>query len=219
MNRVWVALVLTVVFAAAVTLVGVQSGGVAAPMSGHGSSRALETIKYYDVSGSSIEELRRDVFSRGPYDSNGRRFAGWAEWRIQWWFDRKQVPQGCAVARAVTETHVKYTLPRWIDADEAPLELQDTWNRFVEALTLHEQGHGKLARELAADIEFAIQSLPPEPTCDELDRKVNALANRMIREDKSQQAYDLMTGHGRTQGAAFPTVLVRASATEAADAQ
>lgn len=219
MSRVWVTLVLTVVCAAAVTLVGVRSGGNAAPAAYLGSSRALETIKYYDVRGSSIEELRRDVFTRGPYDSSGRRFAGWAEWRIQWRFDRKEIPQGCAIANAVVEAHVNYTLPRWVDADDTPIELQDTWNRFLEALTLHEQGHGQLARELASEIEFAIKSLPPEPTCDELDRSVNVLANRMIREDKSQEAYDLATGHGRTQGAAFPTMIVRASATNAANQQ
>lgn len=212
MNRVRVAAGLAVVFAAGVTLVGVRSGGSAAPISNLEMSKAQETIKYYDVSGTTIDELRRDVFSRGPYDRAGQRFAGWAEWQIKWQFAHKQVPQGCAVGRAVTETHIQYTLPRWLDADAASPDLQETWSRFVEALTLHEQGHGQLARELAAAIEHAIQSLPPEPTCDELGRRVDALAKRMIAEDDSQEAYDLATGHGRTQGAAFPTMIVRATA-------
>src|SRR5690606_17666594 len=142
------AAILAVVFAAGVTFVGVRSGGSAAPVSSLGMSKAQETIKYYDVSGATIDELRQEVYSRGPYDRTGQRFAGWAEWRIQWWFNHKQVPQGCAVGEASTETHIQYTLPRWADAEAASPELRETWRRFVEALTLHEQGHGQLAREL-----------------------------------------------------------------------
>ncbi|HEX5600830.1 MAG TPA: DUF922 domain-containing Zn-dependent protease [Hyphomicrobiaceae bacterium] len=216
MRKNWVALVLTVAFAAAMALIGLGPGGSAAPTSSMEMSKAQETIKYYDVRGSTIEELRREVYSRGPYDSTGQRFAGWAEWRIRWWFDREQVPQGCKISRAVTETDIEYTLPRWVDADNAQPELRERWNRFLEALTLHEQGHGELARALAAEIEFAIRNLPPEPTCEELDRKVNELANRMILEDRTQEAYDLVTGHGQTQGAVFPdTVFVHASSEEA----
>lgn len=219
MQRVWVAGVMAVLFAALMTLIGVQNGGLAAPTSHLGdaklieNSKATETIKYYDVRGASIDELRRDVFSRGPYDErNDQRYAGWAEWRIEWSFDRREVPQGCAVNQASTKTHIKYTLPRWVDVDKAPAELRDRWQEFVEALTYHEFGHGRLARELAERIEFAIGSLPPEPTCEELDRKVNELANRMILEDDTQEAYDRETLHGQTQGAAFPTIVVRASA-------
>nr|PZN74272.1 MAG: hypothetical protein DIU57_19450 [Pseudomonadota bacterium] len=216
MRKNWVALVLTVAFAATMTLLGLGPGGSAAPTSSSDRSKARETIKYYDVRGTTIEELRHEVYSRGPYDSTGQRFAGWAEWRIRWWYDREQVPQGCKVSRAVTETDIEYTLPRWVDAANAPEELRETWNRFVEALTVHEQGHGDLARALAAEIEFAIRNLPPEPTCEELDRKVNELANRMILEDRTQEAYDLATGHGQTQGAVFPdAVVVHASSEEA----
>jgi len=212
MNRIWLAAVPTVVFAAAVSLLGAYSGGFAAPTSGIGNAIGREKVNYYDVRGTTLSELRKDVFSRGPYDkTKGQRFAGWTEWRIQWWFDRRNVPQGCAVDKAATETQVDYTLPRWADADRASPELQDTWKRFVEALTLHEEGHGRLARALAERVEFAIQSLPPEPTCEELDRRVSEIANRMIAEDREQEEYDRRTGHGHTQGAAFPSILVRAS--------
>lgn len=211
MKKIWLASVPTVVFAAAVSFLGINPGGIAAPTTGLGSAKAIEKVNYYHVRGTTLDELRKDVFSRGPLDkAKGQRFAGWTEWRIQWQFDRRNVPQGCAVEKAVTKTEVDYTLPRWTDADHAPPEVRETWNRFLEALTVHEEGHGQLARELAERLEFAIQSLPPEPTCEELDARVNELANRMIMEDKEQEEYDRRTGHGHTQGAAFPRVLVRA---------
>jgi len=217
MNRVWLACVLAVVFAAATGFIAIRSGGRAAPTTNLAISKAVAKVNYYDVRGTTLEELRQDVFSRGPYDKEANtRFAGWAEWRIQWWFDRREVAGGCAVANASTETHIEYTLPRWVDEDAAPPELRASWKRFIDALTEHEEGHGRLARELAEQIEFAIRSLPPEPTCEELDRKVNELANRLIREDKTQEAYDRETGHGETQGAAFPSILVHATSKTAA---
>ncbi|MCL4766093.1 MAG: DUF922 domain-containing protein [Hyphomicrobiaceae bacterium] len=211
MKKACLAGALAVVFAAAVSLVGAYSGGIAATTAGLGTSRAVEKINWYDIGGATLEELRKEVFTRGPYDKfKGQRFAGWTEWRIQWWFERRSVPQGCAPGKAVTETRITYTLPRWAGADGAPPELNDTWKRFVEALRLHEEGHGRLARELAGKIELAIESMPPEPTCEELEHQVGVLANRMILEDKEQIAYDVETGHGHSQGAAFPRVVVRA---------
>lgn len=209
--RIWLAATLAVLIAALVTILGVNSGGYAAQTVVVGGSKAIEKTTLYDVAGATLDEVRREVFTRGPYDTNkGMHFAGWTEWRIQWWFDRQDVPQGCAVRKAATETYINYTLPRWADADRAPAEVQRAWNRFVVALTLHEQGHGRLARELADKLKFAIESLPPEPDCKQLDNRVSELANHMILQDTSQEEYDRQTAHGQTQGAAFPSILVHA---------
>ncbi len=211
MKKVWLAGTLTAGFAALMSLVGTHSGGIAAPTTGLGNSKAIENASFYEVSGASLEELRTDVYARGPYDRHkGQRYAGWAEWRIEWRFERDMGPKGCAISDATTETHVDYTLPRWADAHRAPPEAQESWNRFIKALTLHEEGHGQLARELAQRIEVALRSLPPEHTCTALDQTANGLARRMIAEDKTQEEYDRLTGHGHTQGAAFPAILVRA---------
>lgn len=214
--KVWLAAALAVLVAATVSVLGAHSGGFAAPASQLVSGKAVEKTNFYHVSGTTLDELRDQVFTRGPYDrGKGLRFAGWTEWRIKWWFDQKDTPQGCAVDKAATEVHVSYTLPRWTDEDRASPEVRQAWKRFIDALTLHEEGHGQLARELGDRLRFAMESLPPEPDCDQLDDRVNELANRMIMEDKEQEEYDRRTGHGQTQGAAFPSIMVHAASPSA----
>ncbi len=219
MGTIRLACGLAIAVAGMVSWLGVYQTGVAAPTAPVGVVTAKESFKYYDVSGKTLDDLRRDVFARGPYDAiKGQRFAGWTSWNIRWWLDYQTVSEGCAVGQAATETHVTYTLPRWKDAAKAPIELQESWARFSGALTEHEQGHGHLARELGARIKTAIERLPPQPTCEQLNRHAGDLAHRMIWEDEEQEAYDRRTGHGATQGASFPRILVRAQGTATSEA-
>lgn len=219
MGTIRLACGLAIAVAGMVSWLGVYQTGVAAPTEPTGTVTSKETFKYYDVRGKTLDDLRRDVFARGPFDAvKGQRFAGWTSWNIRWWLDYQTVNEGCAVGRAATETRVTYTLPRWTDAAKAPIELQESWARFSGALTEHEHGHGHLARELGARIKIAIEELQPQPTCEQLNRRAGDLAHHMIWNDKEQEAYDRRTGHGATQGAAFPRVLVRAQGTETSEA-
>jgi predicted secreted Zn-dependent protease len=202
---------LAVGLAAAVSWAGVYQGGSAAPTPETAESAEQETFNYYEVEASSLEELRHEVYTRGPHDrTSNQRFAGWTSWQIRWWIDHHVTDAGCHVSKAITQTHVTYTLPHWANASHASLDLQQSWHRFVTALKEHEFGHGRLARELGGRIQLAIENLPPQPTCQTLNREASLLANRMIWEDKEQEAYDRRTGHGEKQGAAFPRILVRA---------
>jgi predicted secreted Zn-dependent protease len=168
----------------------------------------LEDTRYYEVSGSSLDQLRVTIFSRGLYDQRkGRRFAGWTDWAIQWWFEFHAAEEGCRIADAATQTRVTYTLPRWSDERTAPLALREAWHRFLDALTTHEHGHGQIARALGARIERALKDLPAESSCATLEERANALGSRMVETDQEQEAYDRRTGHGGLQGAVFPRVL------------
>jgi predicted secreted Zn-dependent protease len=211
MRKLSLACGLAIALAGIVSWMGMYQGGNAAATTGVMSVAELETVNLYDVRGQTLDELRRDVFSRGPFDRIKRqRFAGWTSWQIKWWLDHETDDTACSVTAARTETHVTYTLPQWSEEDHAPADLQRAWRRFITSLIEHEQGHGQLARELGDRIRIAIEQLPPHPDCGELERQANALAHAMIRDDRTQEAYDLQTGHGERQGAAFPRLLVRA---------
>lgn len=211
MHKFSLACGLAIALAGIVSWMGLHQGGNAAATTSQVAGGDLETVNLYDVKGRTLDELRRDVFSRGPYDRIKRqRFAGWTSWQIKWWLDHRADDETCTVTSARTETHVTYTLPRWREEHSAPLDLQQAWRRFLTALVEHEQGHGQLARELGDRIEVAIKQLPPHADCRELEREANELAEVMIRDDTEQEAYDLRTGHGERQGAAFPRLLVSA---------
>jgi len=212
MHKLSLACGLVIALAGTISWMGMYQGSNAAQTIEVVAGAEPETITYYAVKGRTLDELRREVFSRGPYDhTKGQRFAGWTSWQIKWWLEhRADDTNTCSVTGARTETHDTYTLPQWSDENSASEDLRQTWRRFVDALVDHEKGHGRLARELGDRIKAAIERLPPRPDCRELEQDANILAHTMIRDDKEQEAYDLRTGHGERQGAAFPRLLVRA---------
>jgi predicted secreted Zn-dependent protease len=170
-----------------------------------------ETVKHYDVRGTTLDTLRAEVFSRGPLDRSSRqRFAGWTDWEINWRYEFAEVPESCRLQQVSAEAHVVYTLPRWVDEAKATPSLRVAWTRFSDALTEHERGHGEIARKLAKRVEAEMRAIPPQPTCAELERRINALGAEIVDNDEEQVAYDRRTGHGETQGASFPRTLARA---------
>jgi predicted secreted Zn-dependent protease len=208
--------------ATAALILGLIAAGSAGiwPRPSHAASvsdtpgRPFETIKHYEVRGVTLDGLRNEVFSRGPADAKKRqRFAGWTDWEIRWRFEYEESPRSCRLQDVSTEAHVVYTLPLWVDRAKASNTLQEAWDRFSNALTEHEKGHGQIAYKLAKRIEDEMRTIPAQPTCAELERRINDLGSRMIDEDSEQEAYDRVTGHGETQGAAFPRTIVRARIT------
>ena len=216
MRRVWIAYAATLSVTAAVSVlsIGAETAIAAEVAAAPPPAVPIETVKTYDVRGTTLDQLRGEVFSRGPMDRvKGQRFAGWTDWEIMWRPDYEQTAHDCRVRKITTETHVTYTLPRWVDEAKAPPPLATAWNLFASSLTEHELGHGRLALELSQRMEYAMAAIPPQPSCAELEQKINALGTHMIDADDTQEAYDRRTSHGASQGALFPRVLARGAGT------
>ncbi len=94
---------------------------------------------------------------------------------------------------------ILYQLPKWVDGDQAPAELRETWKRFQKAILIHEDGHRQLIEDEVRAIEQMVIAAGPRPNR-YLSRDVNVLMQSF---DKKQQEYDKITWHGRTQGAVF----------------
>jgi hypothetical protein len=62
-----------------------------------------------------------------------------------------------------------------------------------------------VAIDTAVDLSLDVADLPPFPRCSELDQAIRSIVrkrNEKLNEDS--HTYDAATGHGATQGAAFP---------------
>lgn len=94
------------------------------------------TTEYYTVTGSTIEELRKQMTEKGP---NG--FWGYAEWRVNW-------SSTCQVHLRIT-----YTYPRWANRDKASPKLRSRWDKYIANLITHEKRHGTHGRNAAAEID------------------------------------------------------------------
>ena len=81
--------------------------------------------KYYNVTGSTAKELKRNMKQKGP---NG--YWAYARWYINW-------SGNCQV-----DATIHYTMPRWQNKTSAPKSLQDSWDKMIAILKTHEEVHG-----------------------------------------------------------------------------
>ena len=164
-----------------------------------------QTFYYYDVAGSTAQELRTELNRHGPFDLQGRRFDGFTRWYVRWRYSYNSGPQACAIASVATTVDIAITLPRLSAESAPPFGLRGTFSDYIDKLRVHENGHAQIAINIAKRIEDGISALSPEDTCDRLGQVANDLGHSLIREANQQDIdYDGRTQHGRTQGVQFP---------------
>jgi predicted secreted Zn-dependent protease len=154
-------------------------------------------IKYYDVVGSTEDELIDQMNKLGPADDSGYRGDGLADTNLTWDWPGKGT-SSCQVDKAVVKNTNTVTLPRWLPPANASQKLKDEWVKFMHALVLHEQGH---VERYDADLK-AVQDAARNATCDTaVDAMKDAVKNVVV---KHRDEYDAETEHGIKQGALFP---------------
>ncbi|MGO9121272.1 MAG: DUF922 domain-containing Zn-dependent protease [Desulfomonilaceae bacterium] len=160
---------------------------------------------YYNVRGSSAEELRTQLNKFGVKGSDGKTYRGNTNWNVSWRYLSGSNSTNCWITSANTTVRIKFTFPKWIDRSNAPEELRQKWDNYIVALIKHERRHRVIAVEAAVQIERAIAGMKPHATCDGLKRDVNAMGHRLVEDCRKRQSdYDARTQHGRLEGARFP---------------
>jgi predicted secreted Zn-dependent protease len=151
---------------------------------------------YYDIRGVTLEDLHREIASKGPEG----RWWGSAATRLQFRITWKQVPEGCAIATAQAMASSTVRLPRWVNRHDGDRRTQDRWDGAFRSLDLHERGHVEISLQTARDLERSLREIPPAPTCEELVAAAKAVgATLNARERERQTTYDRETNHGVTQ--------------------
>jgi predicted secreted Zn-dependent protease len=159
-------------------------------------------IRPYDIAGTTFAELNTAGMRSGPVSKNtGARVWGMCTWQVTWTFSRGGVGQ-CTLGKFSVMVGATIDLPRWINRDAASESVRGSWDRFAAGLRVHEDGHKDIGVRAANDLANQLRALPPARTCDELDRNITALGDRILAEHRAlDQAYDRATGNGATQGA------------------
>ncbi len=162
-------------------------------------------VRWYDVEGDTEAQLRAALDSHGPQTPDGARHDAYTAWHVTWRFPFSQSTEGCATGPVSTAVRVTITLPRWRGyADEGDVMMQ-RWRHYLEALEAHESGHRETGFRAATDINEALPSLPPRPTCEEAEEAANTAARALLEHYRARDTdYDAETHHGATQGAVFP---------------
>jgi predicted secreted Zn-dependent protease len=168
--------------------------------------KITETIEYYDVAGSTPQDLRKKLDLLGPFDGVERkRYDGVTKWYVNWRYQYSNTGPGCGIASATTDVKVTITMPRLKADVPTPTELRQSFETYLANLLVHEKGHGKIGIDIARRIEDGIAKLPAEPTCNRMGEVANEFGRKLIKEANQQDIdYDAQTRHGATQGARFP---------------
>jgi predicted secreted Zn-dependent protease len=180
-----------------------------AAMTGAASAQDIsvsERIEHYTMRGKTPEALLKEMQAKGPsgvFDL-GRRYFAQADSTVSWSYQYAQTPAGCALETAEVQVETTYTYPLWEDRKEGGARLNAYWDRFLNRLEVHEEGHGEIARAAGVEIAKSLQAMPAQENCPTLDKAIKETADAAMNESqKKQRAYDRDTNHGETQGAWF----------------
>jgi predicted secreted Zn-dependent protease len=163
-----------------------------------------ERTEYYEVFGSTEQELRSAINKIRPRDRTGERSDGLTDWDINWKYELTMSAGSCSVEFVATTLRITVTLPRWANRRLASSTLAQQWDKYIAALEDHEQHHMQLALRAAQDIQERLSS-GGAPTCAALAASLDSTADTVMERLHGEQVqFDRETKHGVLQGARFP---------------
>ncbi|MDT9000780.1 DUF922 domain-containing protein [Paucibacter sp. APW11] len=139
-----------------------------------------------------------------PVREQGRIFHGRTRWHVRsgyrWQKETTDKGEQCRLAEVRVLLQAQIVLPELGGAPSA--EQRADFDRYLAALRVHEQGHIAIVEAAAARIDEALQSLPPAPRCEELERQARRIRDLVLEQaGREGEDYDRQTGHGCSQGA------------------
>ncbi|MFY3383329.1 DUF922 domain-containing Zn-dependent protease [Paracidovorax sp. MALMAid1276] len=166
----------------------------------HAAVEEDSTHRPYPVQVRPGESLRAALHAATPISVGGQRFHGYTRWDVRWSFRWWREASGrCAITEVTTRLRTEVQLPELRGAGAAQ---QAAFDRYLTALSQHEQGHVQIGRDAAQAIDQALRQMPAAPDCATLERDANAVAQRLLRDHvEREKQYDVRTRHGASQGA------------------
>lgn len=148
------------------------------------------TIASYEVAGRDAAAIRRSIDGARPTDTHdGKRVDGLTTWAYQWRWHR-DAHGTCTVAPEDVVFRATVAVPRLADGSAAP-KLRERFDRYLQSLLAHEDGHVRNAWEHRGDIVAAIN----QATCATADAAAKAALKAIAAHDIE---YDKATRHGST---------------------
>jgi len=154
--------------------------------------------EYYDIGGSTKQELRDQLRKVGPH--RGGETVAYTEQNISYNYQTGGMG-ACGVVSYQVTMAIVYHMPRWQQAANSSSPLAQEWNKFVQALQIHEDGHAQNARDTAQAVDKAIAAIPAFSDCRRTKSAVVVAAQKAISQcDRLDTEYDQKTMHGIKQG-------------------
>lgn len=162
-----------------------------------------EQINYYDVSGNTKNELKEQMAKLGPECGKETRCHAYTNWSIDWTYPARN---GNSCEPITVTVSAEYTLPRWIDKENAPSSLKTEWDAYLVKLQAHETHHKDIAVTYGQKMIEKIKAINNYGSCRELEDQISAAyaSPEVVNAcTLATQKYDDDTNHGATEGVIF----------------
>ena len=125
----------------------------------HESSTVKEhTTEPYTIEGDNLAQVSVDIFDRKGPLLNGKRYAGAARLSFRFKYNYVFNPNKKTLTVKITDVTwlTTFTLPEWSFPDNLSQNERNEWNRFLAALTVHEQGHKAIYEEFMPKVKMSV---------------------------------------------------------------
>ena len=137
----------------------------------------------YEVQGHTLEEAARNIEQQAE--------AGRTHWVTRWHVMERNGDH--TIKRAEVEVWLEITMPHWSGYDSATAAEKAEWDRFVQALHDHEQGHIDVVREYTENADTMLEGLNDHDAAE-------AWKNNEAALKQASDHYDGTNDHGRNAG-------------------
>lgn len=160
------------------------------------------SVRYYDVTGSTTDQIRASVFHNTPIRINGSPYGAVTENHFDRAYSAVTTSAGaCEVKNVRVHLISRITLPRLVQNGQSEAVLSE-WQRYIGALRAHEMMHAQNGRYTAETIASRLFSVKSAMPCPQMQQLLNAAVEQLIENmGKWDEQLDAKTEHGRSQGA------------------
>lgn len=150
-----------------------------------------EKTVHYNINGRSGIELYQDMVRRGPRQGFLSKAIAQTKYKVTPRGDWRYRDGTCSLVNAGYTLELTYTYPR--PSSKLPAELERRWKTFIAETTVHEKTHGKLALEMARELDRRLRgfSMKDHRSCwrarSALEAELAAIFNAY---EKKQIAFD-----------------------------
>ncbi len=166
------------------------------------ANSAINThFEYYDISPKTKYDIKSELQQRTPIINESIKFHGSTIWQVEWNISWKETNGICYLDSSKAKLNVLFKMPRISSNFSATNAVIDVFNKYYEALLMHEKGHMNNGIKALKDIKVLLSNFNSFSDCQVLNEAVkNAITNVVGKYKRQDIAYDTQTKHGKLQG-------------------
>lgn len=158
--------------------------------------------EYYSITGSTLSELGLQMQQKGP---NG--FVGYTYYSLSYNYKTRPSDNGCVLSNSDVDIEWTFTMPKWENIADAPIEMQQSWKTFYDALWRHEQGHKAISQAMYSKVSREFYRARRQNNCADFAGVLANIRSLAKAEAVSENAeYDARTNHGINEGVVLGSV-------------